>query len=553
MKNRNKYILQLIILIVLLLSQILFSQIKKTNIEKHGTISFQSSQNIYVNFSNTDGIKPNDTLYVKEKNKLIPVIRVKYISAASCAGESIGLQNLNKKEDIIAFVDGTEENKGNEIKVRPFAIDTLAFMEQNNISEVQNNSKVEIDNNKKYVPDNNLKGRFSVQSISSLENSGSAYDVQRWRYSFYLNKNEFIDSKLSFSNYMVFAYTANEWSDVKTNLNKNLKIYDLTLSYNPDDKTTFWLGRHLNNKIGNIGASDGLQIERQLGSFYAGFIIGSRPDYNDYSYNIKLFQYGGYIAKIDKGNGTYVENVLGAFQQTNNMKTDRRFLYFQHSNNLITNTNFFFSTEIDLYKKDKNIGKTDFNLTSLYMSLRVAPGRAFSFTTTYDARRNVIYYETYKFLIDTLFQNELRQGLRFSTNIRPFNKLFLGLNAGYRFKSGDISPSKNYGGYLSYSSSPIWGLTPSISFTKIISSYVDGTDFGGKLNKYLYNNIDLSLGYRKLTYKFTSNNAKIEQDIFTTDLSILLIKNLSLSINYEGVFENSNTFSRFFIDLTTRF
>jgi hypothetical protein len=63
----------------------------------------------------------------------------------------------------------------------------------------------------------------------------------------------------------------------------------------------------------------------------------------------------------------------------------------------------------------------------------------------------------------------------------------------------------------------------------------------------------ISVGYRKLKYQFTTVSSSIEQNIFAADLSVPLFRNLSLSIDYEGVFEKANTFSRFFIDLTTRF
>jgi len=546
MKNNFNFLLHLIFIVLLIVTVKMYPQNESRLIEKKGRITFQSSQNTYINFTNTEGIKEGDTLFVKQKNKLLPVIIVKYLSATSCAGENTSLLKLIGDEVIIAFINEKIVDAIKEIDLKSVEIKSDSM-------KAENIPQVKISNSKKYIPEKNYYGRFSIQSISSLANTGSADDVQRWRYSFSFNKTEFLDPKLSFSSYIIFAYSANKWSEVKSNINNSLKIYDLTLSYKPDNKTTFWLGRHLNSKIGNIGASDGMQVERQLGDFYAGLFIGSRPNYTDYSYNIKLFEYGGYLGRSDKIDDGHMENVIGAFQQTNSMKTDRRFLYFQHSNTLISRTNFFFSTEVDLYKKENNNGKSTFSLTSFYLSLRVAPSRLISFSTSYDARRNVIYYETYKFLIDTLFQNELRQGLRFSTNIRPTNNLFVGLNTGYRFKSGDMKPSKNYGGYISYSNLPLLGITPSFNFTKIISSYVDGTDVGGKLSKYLSDGINFSVGYRRLTYQYTSISNQIEQNIIASDISILLFKNLNLSINYEGVFEKANTYSRFFIDLTTRF
>ena len=552
MRNNNVFF-KLIFIANLLLPVIVLSQVNNKPVEKYGNITFQSSQNIYVRFENTDGIKQGDTLYIKQSSRLLPVIVVKYLSASSCSGENIGKIKLTNDETIIAFVNGNNDNNDKTTEVKPMMVDSLALQSQNKNADSLSIPQVKTDYNKKYLTAKNFSGRLSVQSISSMDNSGSANDLQRWRYSLSLNKNEFLDSHLSFSSYTIFVYTANQWSDVKSNINNSLKIYDLTLAYKPDDKTTFWLGRHLNYKIGNIGATDGLQIERKFGDVYGGFIIGSRPNYTDYSYNIKLFEYGGYLGIENRNNDSYIENVVGAFQQTNNGKVDRRFLYFQHSNNLIPKTNLFLSTEIDLYKRDKNIGKSAFSLTSLYLSMRIAPSSSFSITTTYDARRNVVYYETYKFFIDTLFQNELRQGFRIYTNIRPADNLFVGLNAGYQFKSGDIRPSRNYGGYLSYSDLPLFGLTPSLNFTRIMSNYLNGTDLGGKLSKYLSNGMYISAGYRKLKYQFTTVSSSINQNIFTADLSIPLIRNLNLLIDYEGVFENINTFSRFFIDLTTRF
>jgi hypothetical protein len=552
-KNNNLF-LQIIFVMMILAPGIILSQVSEKRIEKIGKITFQSSQNIYVRFDNTEGMNEGDTLYVKKNKRLIPAIIVKYLSASSCSGQSIGNTGINGDETIIAFVGEKVEKSTPETGIKPVMVDTLALQVQNKSIDTVAVPEVNANYNRKYTPEKTYNARFSVQSISSLDNTSTANDLQRWRYTFSFNKNDFMNSHLSFSNYIVFAYTANQWSDVKSNINNSLKIYDLTLTYKPNEQTTFWLGRHLNGKVGNIGATDGLQIERQIGDFYGGLIIGSRPNYTDYSYNLKLFEYGGYIGLFNRSNDIYIENVIGAFQQTNDMKVDRRFLYFQHSNNLIPKTNLFMSSEIDLYKRDSNnIGQSTFNLTSFYLTLRVAPSRVFSFTTTYDARRNVVYYETYKFIIDTLFQNQLRQGLRFNTYIRPVNNLFVGLNAGYQFRSGDVQPSKNYGGYLNYINSPIFDINPSLSFIKIMSNYINGTDAGGKLSKYFSNGMGISVGYRKLIYQFTTVSDKIDQNILSSDLSFILFGSLNLSINYEGVFESSNTFSRLFIDLTTRF
>ena len=40
--------------------------------ETTGIVTFKSSQNIYVKFENTSGMKVGDTLFIKENNKLLP-------------------------------------------------------------------------------------------------------------------------------------------------------------------------------------------------------------------------------------------------------------------------------------------------------------------------------------------------------------------------------------------------------------------------------------------------------------------------------------------------
>ena len=66
----------------------LFAKEEMTNILE-GTVSYISSQNIYVKFSSTEGIETGDTLFLKINNNYIPAIKVDYISSTSCAGVSV--------------------------------------------------------------------------------------------------------------------------------------------------------------------------------------------------------------------------------------------------------------------------------------------------------------------------------------------------------------------------------------------------------------------------------------------------------------------------------
>ena len=54
-----------------------------------GSVSYISSQNIYVKFENTESIEVGDTLFIKEKNNFLPAIKVDHKSSKSCVGVSI--------------------------------------------------------------------------------------------------------------------------------------------------------------------------------------------------------------------------------------------------------------------------------------------------------------------------------------------------------------------------------------------------------------------------------------------------------------------------------
>ena len=107
MKIKTNIFLRLFLFSFLIHGSALFSQ-QFHNVEKTGKITYVSSQNVYVQFENTDGIKVGDTLFVK-KNNLIPSIIIKFISSTSCAGELIKNTNLKVGDKLIAIAKIKDE------------------------------------------------------------------------------------------------------------------------------------------------------------------------------------------------------------------------------------------------------------------------------------------------------------------------------------------------------------------------------------------------------------------------------------------------------------
>ncbi len=527
-------------MVLFLVVSFTFSQGRNQFEKRYGTVSYISSQNIYVKFQITDSISIGDTLFYAKGDLTVPSVIVRYISSKSCAGEKIGNIEFKIEDKLFARIKVIKR----ELTLNAVQKDTT-YEKEKSIGTIKE-SRAKLSRK-------DIWGRLSIQSMSSFSNTLNN-DDQRWRYSFSLNADSIYNSGFSFSSYLFFAYNIRNWDQIKNNLGNALKIYDLAIGYTISKKSKIWFGRFLNPKISNVGSIDGLQYQNQLGKYYFGAVIGSHPSFSDYGYDFKMFEYGGYIGKVDSIANSQMENTLAFMNQTNNFKTDRRYLYFQHTNNIITNTNIFASTEFDLYKVQDGMDKNSFDLTSLFLSLYVTPSRLFSFSFSFDARKNAIYYETYKTYLENLLSNELRKGYRMSIYLRPFDNLSIALNGGYSFQSSDPKPARNYGVNLNYTDIPLLDFSGNFSYSKLLASYTNGTIAGIRFSKYI-NALDLNfaLDYKNIRYEFDSGIDPIIQNIFSSEISFKLPLAIYLGINYEGVFEKQNTWGRFFIDLTKRF
>jgi hypothetical protein len=304
---------------------------------------------------------------------------------------------------------------------------------------------------------------------------------------------------------------------------------------------------------------DGLQAEKSFGKFAVGGLVGTRPDYTDYSFNKDLFQFGGYLSFNKKTAKAYTENSLAFMQQMNNWKTDRRFLYFQHSSSLLKNLYLFGTFEVDLYelKQDSlnhDLPKTTFSPTGICLSLRYKITRTISISASYDARKNVMYYETYKSFIDKAIENEMRQGLRLQLNYRITGNLMFGLQSGYRFLKSDNRTSKNIYGFLIYSQIPGVMMSATLSATYLESSYMNGNVYGISLSKgMLKDKIQSGLGYRYVDYRLPESQQNITQHIGEMNLSWQFLNSLSISVYYEGTFEPQVKYHRIYAQIRMRF
>ena len=397
----------------------------------------------------------------------------------------------------------------------------------------------------------NVDGRISISSFSNYSEGFSERSALRLKQRFSLDVRNIADSKFSFTSYINSDYRQYLRNDENLT-SRHLNIYALALCYDINNKSSLIIGRKINPVLSNIGAIDGLQYNRNWEKYSGGIILGSRPDFNDYGYNNKLLEAGIYGSRssIDKSN----QISLALTQQMNGKSIDRRSLYFSHQNKVSDKFRYYLNGEFDLYKKIDSVVSSSFRLTGLYISTTYRPNKALSFSSSYNSRKNIIYYETFKSYAEQLFNDETRHGIRTRINWKISRYIYFGLNSGYRFKKGDDRSSYNYSGSISHSKLPLLNVMSRLTVSYLRSNYLEGEIVDFYISKNLFSGfLAVSSNYKNIDYNYTQSNSNHKQQLLSGDLTWQLKSKLSFTLSYYGSIEDEMDYNQIYFVVTQRF
>ncbi|MEE4286896.1 MAG: hypothetical protein V2I31_12140 [Mariniphaga sp.] len=506
-----------------------------------GAVSYITGQNIYVRFTSTLGIENGDTLFFQENGQLIPALVVQHHSSISCLCVAIG-KNILKVSDVVVAR-----------KMQPQRTQT-PVTQMHEIPEKDVNEQVltSPENKAGINQKQDFTGRVSLSSYSNFSNSGE--DIHRFRYTLSAKASNISESKLSAETYISFSHKLNQWNEVQENLNNAIKIYNLALRYDFSETATLWAGRKINPRIANIGAVDGLQFEYGFKKMFAGVVAGSRPDYLDYGYNLSLFEYGAYFGQSQKAKNGFIQSSVAFLEQRNSGNVDRRFVYVQHTNSAVKNLNVFSSLELELYQMANNQPQNTLNLTSFYLSANYRVSWKLSLSGSYDNRKNVIYYETFRNYADEILQQASRQGVRLRINYRPLNYLMFGASGGTRFRKEDPRPSNSINGYATWSRVPLINASLNVSANVMQTSYLAGQIYGARVSKDIIpGKIYSTLQYRRVDFNYVNSATILKQNIGEVDFSYQINKKLYLTVNFEATIQENDWFNRLYLNLRIKF
>jgi len=186
--------------------------------------------------------------------------------------------------------------------------------------------------------------------------------------------------------------------------------------------------------------------------------------------------------------------------------------------------------------------------------LRYKVIKQLSLSLSYSNRQNIIYYETYKNIIDQLFDQSTMQGYMFQLNFHPGKKISIGANAGYRFSKSDPKASTNLYSYITYSNVPWINASATLSATLMKTSYINGSIYSLGLSRDIVpGKLYGGVSYRYVDYRFVNSETPLKQNMAEMDMTWRIMKKLSMSLNYEGTFEKGRNYERIYVNLTQRF
>jgi len=522
------------------------------NRSARGKISYFNSMHIYVKFQDRPDIVEGDTLYRMEAGQPIPAMVVDSRSSFSLVCESLGGFQPETGLEVFAPVKSVRDDFSGSVKKNRNARERAGQVAFNDIDSIQADQQVR-DKPEKKVRKGPFSGKLSASTYNGFSGEQDK-DYMRMRYRLYVSAKDIGNTGVSAETYASFNHRKGEWNRITENLYDGLKIYALNVTYEAKTNTGILLGRKINRQLSNVGAIDGLQINQKLGNFSLGGVIGSRPDHSDYSFNPSLLQYGGYMGYTFMLNDRPVEHTVAFMEQRNGARTDRRFLYFQHSSRLLEDLFLFASAEMNLYKVEAGQGTGTFELTSLYTLLRYRASKRLSLSVSYDMRNNVIYYETYRNYLDQLIDQGTRQGLHVSVHYRISDFISLGARGSYRYRADDPAPGKNISAYAVFTRLPVSGMRVTVNSNLLQTSYLSGVIAGMRLDQELIPGL-LSGGlyYRIFNGHYSNQESSTLYHTGEIYLRWEIYKRIALMASYEGMAEDTGLSNRMYLNLTWRF
>jgi hypothetical protein len=514
----------------------LFAQTTAKPNRLDGTVSYLTSENVYLRFASTEKLTINDTIFLVDGKQMYPCLVLQQKSSVSCVAQIINGCNIKNGAavayfyaDEVAVADTTEPKDSiAPVAVLPQPIPTVTT---------------------KTDP---LKGRVSLANYTTLSN-GDANSRTVARLS--LNADNIGGSNFSFRSYAHYRQN-NLNREAGNTIDRRLNVYEMAVDYDLDNTLRITAGRFISRKMPSVGAIDGVMLDKSWNRVYIGALAGTRPDPFSYKLNFNLFQIGAFAGLYHTKSKSSFTN-LGFINQSNTGLTDRRYMFLQHSSTIGRKLTLFASSELDLFKTDTaGAQQSGASLTSFYASANFRATKKITLSASFDSRKNLILYQSFAEQLDQLLAyNPVRNGLRFGFDVRATANIRTGIYLHMRTQSNQQNEFYMGNVYFNVSNFPGIGGTLSNSLSYNTNATFNYAALNIRYNRYFFKDAFSFAPYYRLlrhTYENISDYVAYQQ-YFGVDVLYYLTKQLSLGVMYDYSKQPNQQFHRFHLNLIQRF
>lgn len=311
------------------------------------------------------------------------------------------------------------------------------------------------------------------------------------------------------------------------------RLWDFSLAYyNPHSFITFGVGRILPRRMGGVGYLDGAMIEMSLtNNITLGLLGGKQPEwlYSDLNQSIKKFGiYTEYKSEI--GAPTQVRQAIGFVQEYHINEISRMFIISSGNVRFGRKWGFSHNTEIDInsgWRKERAF--YSYSLSNIYLHTYYQVTPKVRTSLNLDRRKSYWTYQ-YKSLPDSLFDQNINQGLRGAVDYSPFRNVWISSNVGYRKQKSDADPTISYSGNLRLSRILKTAFSFGTFYAGFNGPFERGLNYKYSLDIDLKNFGVISTGFSEYTYTIKGQ----DDSRSSRELELGMFKSFSRNMYFNG-------------------
>ena len=313
------------------------------------------------------------------------------------------------------------------------------------------------------------------------------------------------------------------------------RIYEFSATYGGEnDQFHLYMGRVAPRQVAGIGAIDGVLIEERFSDVRLGSFAGIEPDWQYQSSDQSLRKYGGYLgydtgARLPTGLGVTIAAVAEYHAST----VSRQFLSTQGRLSVRNRLHISQTAEFDVntgWRRD--IAGESISLSNLYVHTRYQFAPSVAASVDFDNRKNHWSLEV-RDLADSLFDDNLNQGLRGRVDVRLPLDISAQLGAGIRDRGDNQRPTRTYMAGLQQSGAFWSGLSLRASASSFSGRDENGYNATFYANQSLPSRMDIGASYVLYHYSLDTENLSRNNRRIEFTLRTPLYRQLRLDALYQ--------------------